>query len=93
MSDYKLNVAPRFYAYKGHAIPSGMTAVQSARYLMGCGAPTAQASMLALHDRACGLAVRLATLVHQSGNLELVRKAEREIAKWNEECEELFTQR
>jgi hypothetical protein len=93
MSNYNLNVAPRFYQFQGTAIPSGLTLTQGAKYLMGCGASTAQASTLSLHDRACGLAVRLANLVGQSGNSELIRKAEHEIQKWNDECEELFNQR
>jgi len=90
MSDYKLNVIPRYYGYKSHTIPRGLSALQSMRYIMGCGASTATASTLAIHDRACSLAVRLATLVEQSGNADLKRRAELEIQKWNDECDELF---
>jgi hypothetical protein len=93
LSNYKLNVAPRFYQFQDNAIPNGLTLAQGTRYLQGCGASTAQASSLSLHDRACGLAARLATLVGQSGDPELIRKAEHEIQKWNDECAELFSPR
>jgi len=93
MSEYRLNVAPRFYKYQNRAIPNGLSMVEGARYLVGCGAPTPTAGILAIHDSACSLAVHLAHLVQQSGNQELMRKAEREIQKWNDECEEMFAER
>lgn len=93
MSDYKLNVAPRFYQYQDKAIPSGLSLTEGFRYLVGCGANTPTASTLSLHDRACTLALRLAQLVQQTGDANLIRKAENEIQKWNDECQDLFNQR
>lgn len=83
----RLSVMAMCYQVGGKTIPSGTTIVERNAFARNAGLPPHQAAVIAMQDRAASLAHVLGTLVAQSGNVELTAKADRAIAKWNDECD------
>jgi hypothetical protein len=86
-SSARLAVIATCYHVGGRTIPSGTTILERNAFARNAGLPPHQAAVIAMQDRGASLAHVLGTLVAQSGNLELTAKAERAIAKWNDECD------
>lgn len=86
-SDARLKVLATSYHVGGKVIPGRSTIQERETFALSAGLPRPLAAVMAMQDRASSLANVLGTLVAQSGNQELIAKAENLIATWNDECD------
>jgi hypothetical protein len=82
-----LNVLATCYRVGGTVIPARLTIQERDTFARGVGLPPHQAAVIAMQDRASSLANVLGVFIQQSGNPDLIAKAERAVAKWNTECD------
>ena len=89
-TSYKLSTIPIAYRFADRPIPSTLNFRDCFHYLRGQGLNVQESTVMAMQNRASDVMLGLAVLISNSGDAELIRRAEKYLQQWNDDCSDFF---
>lgn len=81
---------PVVFTLKGTQVPGGLTLQDRRTFIQGLGIKSDHAALLAMQDRSAALIGVLMKTIERTGDKSALDFANKQVQKWNSECNELF---
>lgn len=81
---------PVGYCVKGVSVPGNLTLEERKVFIQGLGVPENHASLFAMQDRSASLISNLMAAIERTGNAPALEFANKQVQKWNDECNALL---